>query len=187
MSDESSPPHTGNGRIDWADAVSRHRRWLWTVVYSRLGDVEAVEDVLQEVSVAAIERLPVLSDPSKVTAWLYRTAVFRSLSHRRRQGRRKRRMSIVAESNGQSDSPGGDNPLSWLLAEEERQLVRRAVESLRSKDRELLLLKYTEHWSCRELAERLGISVTAIETRLDRARRRLRRELAKLNVKGEDR
>ena len=42
------------------------------------------------------------------------------------------------------------------------------------KDRELLLLKYTENWTCRELAERLGIRVTAVESRLDRARQRLR-------------
>ena len=147
-----------------------------------------MEEVLQDIVVAAIERPPVLVDPSKATAWLYRTAVLQSLNHRRKLGRRKRKIQRAAESgNGQPVSVMEENPLAWLLADEERQLVRRAIENLRPKDRELLLLKYTEEWTCRELADRLGIRISAVETRLDRARQRMRKELARLNVKGEDR
>ena len=62
------------------------------------------------------------------------------------------------------------------------ELVRKALCELSPKDRELLLLKYTEDWTCRELAERLGVSVTTVETRLYRARGRLRNELARLDV-----
>lgn len=180
MTDDSPPFHSGNGRIDWAAAVDVHRRWLRTVVYSRLGDLHAVDEVLQDIAVSAIERQPVLDDPANVSAWLYRAAVLQSLQYRRKLGRQRRRLER-AESNGRAETPPAD-PLAWLLADEERQLVCRAVDNLRSKDRELLLLKYTENWTCRELAERLGISVTAVETRLDRARQRLRQELAKLDI-----
>ena len=48
---------------------------------------------------------------------------------------------------------------------------------LAPRDREILLLKYTESWSYQQLSDRLGISETAVEARLHRARGRLRREL----------
>jgi RNA polymerase sigma-70 factor (ECF subfamily) len=45
---------------------------------------------------------------------------------------------------------------------------------LSPRDAEILLLKYTEDWSYRELAAHLGISESAVEARLHRARGRLR-------------
>ena len=68
-------------------------------------------------------------------------------------------------------------PLDWLLADERRDAVRSALERLRDQDRELLLLKYTEEWKYQQIAEHLGITETAVEARLHRARKRLRREL----------
>ena len=189
MSDDTPTPHSSNGAIDWAAAVAAHRGWLRTVVYSRLGDSHAVDEVLQDVAVCAIQQQPVLTDRSKVPAWLYRVAVRQSLLHRRRLGRDKRRTQQFADRK-QSETDGiheTSDPLRWLLADEERELVRSALESLKPRDRELLLLKYTENWTCRELAERLGIQVTAVETRLDRARQRLRRELARLDISEDNR
>ena len=57
-----------------------------------------------------------------------------------------------------------------------------AIKRLVRRDAEILLLKYTEDWSYRELAEHLGISESAVEARLHRARQRLRSELAVLDV-----
>ena len=44
------------------------------------------------------------------------------------------------------------------------------------------MLKYTEDWSYHELAEHLGISHSAVEARLHRARKRLREELTAMDV-----
>jgi RNA polymerase sigma-70 factor (ECF subfamily) len=52
------------------------------------------------------------------------------------------------------------------------------------RDAELLMLKYTEDWSYRQLAEHLGVSESAIEARLHRARQRLRTELAAMEIVG---
>jgi len=45
-----------------------------------------------------------------------------------------------------------------------------------------LLLKYTENWSYRQLADHLGLSASAVEARLHRARQKLRRQLAVLDA-----
>jgi RNA polymerase sigma-70 factor (ECF subfamily) len=74
------------------------------------------------------------------------------------------------------------DPLEWLLSDERMQLVRKALTGLPRRDRELLLLKYTEDWSYRQLADHLGVSCGAVESRLHRARKRLRHELARLHA-----
>ena len=91
MSDESTTTAAGNGRFDWSAIVETHRRWLRTVVYSRVDNADAVEEVMQNVALAAIEQHPSLDDESKAPAWLYRVAVRQALLHRRKRGRDSRR------------------------------------------------------------------------------------------------
>ena len=57
---------------------------------------------------------------------------------------------------------------------------------LSDADNEVLLLKYGENWSCREMADRLGVSSSAIKSRLMRARGNLRDELMRTNEFSDD-
>ena len=152
-----------------------------TVVRARVGEAAAVDEVMQEIAMAAVRQGP--DDPSKVAPWLYRLAVLQSLQYRRRQGRRRKLVDRYAEREQPRERDAREaDPLDWLLADERRRLVRTALEQLAGRDAEILLLKYTEDWSYHQLAEHLGISHSAVESRLHRARIRLRTELAKLEV-----
>src|SRR5262245_31862761 len=171
--------------VDWAALLARHDRWLRTAVYARLREPEGVDDVMQAVAAAAVEQRAPLFDLNKAAPWLYRLAVWQTLLYRRRAGRQRR----LAGSYGQELAARGAarpaDPLAWLLADERQSLVRTALQRLHRRDAEILLLKYTEDWSYRDLAAHLGISESAVETRLHRARGRLRSELTALNVMGE--
>jgi len=173
----------GAAHIDWARALASHGQWLRTVIYARLGEPQAVEEVMQEVSLAAVRQKAPIGDPAKVGAWLYRLAVRQTLLYRRKQGRRRKLINRYAQRcrPGPADQ-GQPDPLGWLLDEERRASVRAAMARLPKRDLEILLLKYTEDWSYHELAEHLGISHSAVETRLHRARQRLRDELAAFDV-----
>jgi RNA polymerase sigma-70 factor (ECF subfamily) len=161
--------------IDWAATLAEHDRWLRTVVLARLGERQAVEEVMQEVALAAVAQRAPLSDPARVGAWLYRLAVRQALLYRRRCGRQRRLLDRYAESRGADPgvAPAPD-PLDGLLKDERRLLVREALGRLPRRDAEVLLLKYTEDWSYRELAAHLGVGESAVEARLHRARKRLR-------------
>ncbi|MGQ9574485.1 MAG: RNA polymerase sigma factor [Thermoguttaceae bacterium] len=169
--------------IDWQAVLARHQRWLRTVVLARLGEPQAVEDVMQEVSLAAVRQQAPLADPSKVAPWLYRLAVTQALLYRRKQGRRRRATDQYAQrATAGAKLRGEPDPLSWLLADERRKLVRAALRRLPKRDAEILLLKYSEDWSYRELADHLGVTQAAVQARLHRARQRLRTELAALQL-----
>jgi RNA polymerase sigma-70 factor (ECF subfamily) len=181
--DQDGTPKIGGLRIDWRQVLLEHERWLRTVIFTRVGEPQAVEEVFQEVSLAAVRQKSPISDPTKVSAWLYRLAVMQTLLYRRKQGRRRKLIDRFAHRNRPSESDNRQpDPLEWLLSEERREKVRVAMKRLPPRDAEILLLKYTEDWSYRELADRLGASESAIEARLHRARQRLRTELATLDV-----
>jgi len=169
--------------IDWLAVLREHDRWLRTVVVARLGEPQAVDEVMQEVALAAVRQQAPIADPSKVAPWLYQLAVRQSLLYRRKQGRRRKLTDRYARRRRPTEhDTRAPDPLGWLLSEELRHRVREAVRRLSRRDAEILLLKYTEDWSYKRLAEHLGTSQSAVEARLHRARQRLRSELAALEV-----
>ena len=183
---QGRPGGRGDGNpvpVDWAAVLAEHDRWLRTAVLARLGDRQAVEEVLQEVALAAVAQRAPLGDASKAGAWLYRLAVRQALIYRRKRGRRARLAGRYAEARGDDFGHASTpDPLDWLLTDERRGLVREALGRLPRRDAEILLLKYTEDWSYRDLAAHLGVGESAVEARLHRARRRLREALAAARV-----
>src|SRR5260370_13321871 len=70
-------------QIDWTATLAAHDRWLRTAVLARLGERQAVDEVMQEVALAAVAQRAPLHDPARVGAWLYRIAVRPVLLYRR--------------------------------------------------------------------------------------------------------
>ncbi len=163
--------------VDWASCLATHCEWLRAVILARTGEPQCVDDVWQEVSLAALEQVAPLTDPSRVSAWLYRLAVVQAIRFRRQQARHRRKVErLAAKSNGHTWGAG--DPLTWLLSEERRDLVRRAMAQLSGKDAEILVLKYQQRWTYSRIAAVLEISESAVDARVFRARERLRNQLA---------
>lgn len=168
--------------IDWSAELERHGRWLRTVALARVGDAAAADDVMQEVSITALQKGNQLRDPSRAAGWLYRLAIVAALQYRRRQGRRRKLLDRYVDRETSVDGAASTpDPLSWLLADERKTLVRQALETLNARDAEIMLLKYSEDWSYQQLAEHLGLSVSAVEARLHRARQKMRQTLCRLD------
>lgn len=169
--------------IDWIAELDQHGPWLRSVVATRCGERHAVDEVMQEVSMAVIDQASPLRDPTKVAPWLYQVAVRQSLMYRRKHGRRRNLERKFAErmeaDPGQDSEP---NPLDWLITNEKREFVRRGIDGLNPKDAEILLLKYTQDWSYQQIAEHLDTSASAVESRLHRARKKLRTAMSSLLV-----
>lgn len=170
-------------KIDWQSVLAQHDRWLRTVVAARVGQASAVDEVMQEVALAAVRQHAPISDPTKVAPWLYRLAVMHCLMFRRKMGRGRKLTTRYAERFQPTERDTRTvEPLDWMLADERSKLVRQSLNGLPKRDAEILLLKYTEDWSYKEIANHMGISESAVEARLHRARKRMRSELAAREV-----
>ncbi|MFN9717859.1 MAG: RNA polymerase sigma factor [Planctomycetota bacterium] len=152
-----------------------HESWLRTVVRSRLNEADAVEDVMQNIALAIVKHRDVLSEVNRIGAWLYQVAVRQVLMHRRTSGRRRRMKDRLAQELDSDASV--ENPLQSLLAAEKLEHVQKAMSELSDIDRQVLMLKYSEGWSYRDLADHLGVEEDTIEYRLLKARKKLRRLL----------
>ena len=145
--------------------------WLRTVVHSRVQESDAVEDIMQNIALALVRQREVLRDIGQLGAWLYQVAVRQVMMYRRTVGRRRKFENRLAK---QARSFRSLDPVSSLLASEQQEAVRSAVEQLDELDRQVLMLKYVEGWTYRQLAEMLGVSEDTIEYRLLRSRRSLK-------------
>ena len=169
--------------VDWGAELQEHDHWLRTVVRARLGDLHGVEDVMQEVAAAAIEQRWPLTDPSRAAAWLYRVTVRQVLLFRRRLGRKRKITDRWIERTRPVEGDAGiGDPLQWLLKRERQALIREAIKRIPRKYAEILMLKYQENWSYRQLSTHLGISHSAVESRLHRARKHMRKILSELKI-----
>lgn len=166
----------------WPDVLVQHAPWLRTVVFTRLGEAQAVDDVMQEIGLAISKMFARprgnLEMPRSWEPWLYRVAVRQALLYRRRVGRQRRLVAAFSHVAEQRQACEAADTLAWLLADERAALIRAAVRELPPRDAQLLLLKYAEGWSYHQIAERLGITPKAVETRLARARAKLRAKLS---------
>ena len=172
--------------LDWGACLAAHEHWLRKVIFARTGERQAVDEVFQQVALAAVEQRAPLADAEKAPAWLHRLAVVCAARYRRKLGRGRRALAAVAEHQRHESNGHAPDLLAWLSNQERQEQTRQAMALLAGRDAEVLLLKYGERWSYRQIAERLGISEKAVDTRLVRARGRLRQELLRRGIDGSE-
>lgn len=136
---------------------------------SRADAEDMAQDALQRVTKALDEDR--LRDPNALPAFVYQTALHICQQSLRKRYRERRALEGYARSS--LDESGVAHALTDLIDEERRRVVRLALQSLGSDDRELLEQLYTRDADPDELAERLGISSGALRVRKHRALQRL--------------
>lgn len=160
--------------------VEVHQGWLRAIVATRVGEAEGVEEVLQNTAIAVLaahERGIAIQHDAP---WLYRVVVRQCLLYRRAKGRYrklKHRLASRTEASIERNETMQRDALDMLLRDEARQQVRQALRELPTRDAEILVLKYCEAWSYQEISDHLGVRLTTVESRLHRARQRLRDRL----------
>ena len=162
----------------WHAAWQEHAGWLLTVLRARVHDETVADELLQAVGVTAWTRREQLCDNTKIGPWLYRIALRQVQMFWRSQGRQRRRfVPLPIDTAQELPDDRNSDPLIWLAQQEIHQHVRDALEKLSAQDREILMLKHSEQWTYRQIAEFVGISNDKVIHRLARARSRLRQRL----------
>lgn len=158
------------GAINWTAELKQHDPWLRRVVRGRIGNRHEVDDLMQEIALAVFRQNALPQDPGRVAPWLYRLAVRQSINFHRKRGRKS---NAVPSANLEAYSRENE-PLDWLVTAETTDIMSSAIRQLPIRDREILMLKYTENWTYKQLAQHLGIKPKTVEYRLMKARQRLR-------------
>ena len=150
---------------NWGELYRSTSPDLVRFLHRKVWDPERAQDLAQECFVRALRE-----EPERPRAWLFAVAANLARDEARTVVRRKRHLALIKSEAGAVEAP--DDPAKELAKRERWERVRRALETLVERDREVLLL-WDAGMSYTEIAAEMALSVGAVGTTLARARKRL--------------
>ena len=157
----------------FAELMREYYPYVYTIVIGIVNNPHDAEEVVQDTFLSAYRGLTQLEDTTKFKSWLAEIA-----RNCVRQWLRKQRGKTVSlDEVNEEILQTEDSPHERLVRQEQRELIRRTMETLPQKDREIAHAFYLEGASYNELTSTHGLSNKAISFRLSRARRQLSKRL----------
>lgn len=139
---------------------------------SVLGNMDDAKDVAQEAFVRLWEQRSELRPSSSLRAYVYQVARNLAISERR-----SRELHRTLEERQAHERPPVRTPARDLDSTEVREVVRRAIESLPERRREVFVLAHLQDLPHREVAEVMGISRQTVANQISAALTDLREAL----------
>lgn len=165
------------------ELVERHKLSVLNLCLRFVGNKADAEDLAQEVFIRIFQAAPTYEVKAAFTTWVYRIAVNLCLNHQRR----KKIIQFFSlnhkySPNSQFDDrqpeiPVSENPDTEFERKELQQLVQDAIQSLPENQRTVIILHRYHELSYQEIAAVLDTSVSAVESRLHRAKENLKKRL----------
>lgn len=149
----------------FAALVDRYNDLLYRHAERMLGQADDAEDVVQSAWIKAFRNLRKCRDPERFGAWVFRIGA----NACKDAVKAKRRGIVPLESVAELES--NDRDTATRL--DQRRRLASALARLAPDQREAFLLKHMEGWSYEEMADRLGVRVSALKMRVHRAREEL--------------
>ncbi len=153
--------------------AAKHQHQVFTLAVRLVGDRELAADISQEALLRAWRGIGGFRGDAQFSSWLYRITVnvaWTQLSRRRRT----QHVSLEIVENIAAPPSVFEHPELAFESANLRGRLRRALLRLPERARVVVVLRDVYDWSHAQIAEALGISVSASKVRLHRARMRLR-------------
>ena len=154
----------------FANLVERYQKPVYSVCYRMLGTPTAAEDAAQEAFIRAYQALDRYDPTRSFATWLLSIASNYSIDQLR-----KKKVTILSIDNEKhawlAPPDPGPNPEKAALEKEKQVLVQTILGELSDIDRAAVVLQFWHDYSYEEIAETLGISSSAVKSRLFRARK----------------
>lgn len=153
------------------------------LVYAQrlLGDLNTAEDVVQDAFIKLHARFHQVRTPQ---AWLYRAVHNLAIDHQRRASKITLFEPTTKEGDDTLHNPSDSQPMpdEQIARWEGIGLVRLAVETLDTRSRELVKLRFNEDLSYKEISNRTGLTVGHVGYLLHHALKAIAVELDKVGV-----
>jgi len=151
------------------EEVLREADWLRALARDLVSDAASADDVAQETLLRAIRRPPAVR--VSLRAWMARVARNTLVSRHRRESRRLAREQVVSRARA---TP---TPIDTVARAEEHRRVVDAALSLPEPFRSVILMRYFDDLTPKEIADRTRTTPATVRSRLHRGRNRLRSAL----------
>jgi len=160
--------------------VTRYQPVVYRFGLRMCGDADAAGDVLQDTLLSLARSVTTFRGESSLSTWLYTVARRACLKKRRRRAlepARQESLQALTDGDLETLAAAGPDPEQALSGRETRAALDAALATLKSADREVLVLRDVEGLTAPEVAGVLGVGVAAVKSRLHRARLAMRERL----------
>jgi RNA polymerase sigma-70 factor (ECF subfamily) len=169
------------------ELVRRYTSIVYRVLYKILRHEEDTQDALQDTFVSAYRALPRFRQDARFSTWIYRIATNAALMKARA---RKNNMVSLDHPTEDPDAQSAWELPDWsatpdeeIMTGETRRIMEDAIQALPPEQRAAFVLHDIQDLSSAETAQAMGITVSAVNSRLHRARVFLRDRIGRhLNV-----
>lgn len=152
--------------------VARYQAAVFRHAMCLSGNKQDAEDLLQETFLSAFKAAGQFRGEASGKTWLFhiaRNAALRAMNHQQTVSESELPLDGLALRAGW----GSSNPESLAMLAEDRQRLENALSALPKEEAEILFLRQWQRLSGEETASVLGISLSAVKSRLHRARMHL--------------
>ncbi len=175
-SDEELIARGREGRREALDELlRRHERRIFRVCERMAQGPDVVQDLVQETMLGIVRSITSFRGDSSFMTWVFTIA--RSFAHRQRRRQRAYTRTIGALTRWEESAHVDASPESALARQRLSARFETALDGLAALDREVLVARDIEGRSANEVAELTGLTVSAVKSRLHRARRQVRATL----------
>jgi RNA polymerase sigma factor (sigma-70 family) len=175
---------------DFSVLYETHKNMVYNLCLKYLQNIEDAEDVTQEVFVIIHNSLHQFKGESKISTWIYRIAVTRSLEFIRAKKRQKRFaffQTIFTNEKGEvkTEASHFHHPGVQLENKERAAILFSAIDKLPENQKTAFILAKLEDLSYSEISEVMNISNSSVESLLFRAKQNLQKLLGAYYQKNE--
>jgi RNA polymerase sigma-70 factor (ECF subfamily) len=160
------------------ELVAKYQPKVFSMALSFTRNREAADDLAQEVFLKAYLALPRFHGKSEFGTWLYRISINHVRDFLRKKGRAKEVSLDDVPEISFSDREQAERAEQERESEARRALVQKSVQGLPEKYRIILTLRDIQGLAYEEISRVLKLSPGTVDSRLHRARRMLRVQLA---------
>ncbi len=168
-------------QIAFSQLVETHQERVINTCLGFVPNMEDAEDICQEAFIEIFRSISKFRGDAKLSTWIYRVAVTKSLDHLKAK-KRKKRISFLQSLVGVDDKPievkdEFNHPGVALENKERTKILYAAIDQLPDNQRTVYTLTKIEDMPYKEVAAVLEITLSAVESLMFRAKKNLQKTL----------
>lgn len=166
-------------QLAFKQLVEEYQQMVFSTCMGIVHGTDDADDLAQEVFIEAFNSIANFREDAKVSTWLYRIAINKSLNFVRdnKRNRLLQSIGILNVPDIPDDPYQYDLPYESLLEKQRSKMIQMAIDSLPTNQRTAFVLSKYDDLSYKEIAEVMKISVSSVESLLFRARKSLQKKL----------
>ncbi|MAX68113.1 MAG: RNA polymerase subunit sigma-70 [Flavobacteriales bacterium] len=154
----------------------KHKTLVYNLALNYCGNKEYAEEITQDVFLAVFKKMSIFRHESKIETWIYRIAINKSLDYLKAKKRFKRNFindGISIDQVSQTKFSDFNHPGVLLESKEKIQEIYSCINRLPEDYRAVIILLKIENRTYKEVSEIMKISIKAVESLFNRAKKKL--------------